>query len=71
MPGTGGVFEVDIAYDIAYIAILEIDLPITKQDGAGTREGEDGAGEKEVRTARLWDRKLEGGFPGQLSHFLK
>lgn len=54
IPSTGGVFVVEIFYDTSTI----------KAEDEDAREDEKSTGGMKVKSTRLWDRKVEGGFPG-------
>ena len=57
IPSTGGVFVVDIFHDMSG----------RKTEDEDAREGEKSTGGIRVESTRLWDRKVEGGFPGMLT----
>lgn len=60
MPSTGGVFVIDITY----IVVAPTDT--TSTQAGGGRVLSDIPSTKQ--TTRLWDRKVDGGFPGMSSY---
>lgn len=60
MPSTGGVFVIDITY------IVVAPTDITSSQAGGGRVLSDIPSTKQ--TTRLWDRKVDGGFPGKSSY---
>lgn len=60
MPSTGGVFVIDITY----IVVVSTDTTSTQAGGGRVLSNIPST----KQTTRLWDRKVDGGFPGMSSY---
>lgn len=65
VPSTGGVFVIDITHVVVVVPTdTDIDTDTTStQSGGGGRVLSNIPSTKQT-TTRLWDRKVDGGFPG-------
>lgn len=68
VPSTGGVFVIDITHIVVAIPTGTDDTDNTTSTQSGAGGGGGGAlsnipSTKQI-TTRLWDRKVDGGFPG-------
>lgn len=60
VPSTGGVFVIDITY----IVVVPTDITSTQSGGGRLLSNIPST----KQTTRLWDRKVDGGFPGMSSY---
>lgn len=71
VPSTGGVFVIDITHVVVSTDTNDRDDSTSTQSGGGGGGGTVLSNIQSTKqiTTRLWDRKVDGGFPGMWSFF--